>query len=257
MCVLVELTHSALQQKPIQHWSNCTPIIRVWKERENFPVQARSAVSYLSPAAAATAFRLHMSFPATAMLFLGSPHQRLTLTPAEALGLVYFHPILGSLWGKSLLWIPPLDSLRNFQIYIAVRGSPCPILPLFIFLLTGKDAHHALEFSLLNFTSFLFYALKTLPSKKLDVFYLHLSTCLPENSANTFPSNFVSLRARLFSHIPKDAHTSTLQLYVHMNVCILDEYTSAYFCVFPFKISCVYFYAYLFQNHSLPHRQSF
>ena len=159
--------------------------------------------------------------------------------------------------GNHCFGFPPLDSLRNFQIYIAVRGSPCPILPLFIFLLTGKDAHHALEFSLLNFTSFLFYALKTLRSKKLDVFYLHLSTCLPENSANTFPSNFVSLRARLFSHIPKDAHTSTLQLYVHMNVCILDEYTSAYFCVFPFKISCVYFYAYLFQNHSLPHRQSF
>ena len=151
----------------------------------------------------------------------------------------------------------PLDSLRNFQIYIAVRGSPCPVLPLFIFLLTGKDAHHGLELPLLNFTSLLFYTWKALPSKKPDAFYLHLSTCLPEDSANTAPSNFVSLWPKLFSQISKDAHTSTLQLYVHMNVCILDEYTSAYFCVFPFKISCVYFYAYLFQNHSLPHRQSF
>ena len=229
MCVLVELTHSAIQQKSVQHWNNCTPIIRFEKERENFPVQARSAVSYLSPAAAATAFRLHVSLPATAMLSLGSPHQR--LTPAEALGLVYFHPILGSLWGKSLLWIPHLDSLRNFQIYIAVRGSPCPILPLFIFLLTGKDAHHALELSLLNFTSLLFYALKTLTNKKLDVFYLHLSTCLPENSANTLPSNFVSLRSKLvrFLRMHTLQHFSCMYIWMYVFWMTIHQHIYVYF----------------------------
>ena len=197
MCVLVELTHSAIQQKSVQHWNNCTPIIRFEKERENFPVQARSAVSYLSPAAAATAFRLHVSLPATAMLSLGSPHQR----------------------------------LRNFQIYIAVRGSPCPILRLFIFLLIGKDAHHALELSLLNFTSLLFYALKTLTNKKLDVFYLHLSTCLPENSANTLPSNFVSLRSKLvrFLRMHTLQHFSCMYIWMYVFWMTIHQHIYVYF----------------------------
>ena len=133
---------------------------------QNFLFQARTAVSYLPPAA--TAFRLHISFPAITMLFLGRPHQ--WLTPAEVPGLGYFHATLGSPRGKSLLWISPLDSLRNFQIYIAVGGSPCPILLLLVFRLTGKGAHHGLELSLLNPTSIFFYLLKALPIKKPVVF---------------------------------------------------------------------------------------
>lgn len=134
--------------------------------RQNFLFRARTAVCYLPPAA--TAFRLHISFLAITMLFLGSPHQ--WLTPAEVPGLGYFHATLGSPHGKSLLWISPLDSLRNFQIHIAVGGSPCPILLLLVFLLTGKGAYHGLELSLLNPTTIFFYLLKALPIKKPFVF---------------------------------------------------------------------------------------
>lgn len=133
-----------------------------------------------------------MRFPAVAMRNPGQHSPKADST--RGTGACLFPSNLGLTLREIIALDSPLDSLRNFQIYIAVRGSPCAVLPLFIFLLTGKDAHHGLELPLLNFTSLLFYTLKTLPSKKPDVFYLHLSTCLPEDSANTAP-NFVPLRS--------------------------------------------------------------
>lgn len=78
------------------------------------------------------------------MLFLGSPHQR--LTPAEALGLVYFHPILGSLWGKSLLWIPSLDSLR-----ISKSTLQSEVLPVQSYLCSSSFSQGRMHIMLWSF----------------------------------------------------------------------------------------------------------
>ena len=194
-----------------------------------------------------------MRFPAVAMRILGSTHQR--LTPPEALGLVYFHPILGSLCGKSLLWIPPWILWEIFKSTLQSE-----VLPVQSYLSSSSFSQERMHIMVWSFPfsispPFFFILWKHYQAKSLMC-----SICISvPASQRTQLTQLLTLFlcGQLFSQIPKDAHTLTLQLYVHMNVCILDMYISAYFCVFPFKISCVYFYAYLFQNHSLPHRQSF
>lgn len=135
--------------------------------RQNFLLQAQSEVSYQPPAA--TAFSLHLSFPAIAMLTLGSPRQWLTL--GEVLGLGYFHPILGSPTGKSLLWISPLDS---WGICKSVQHSEVhPVKSCFCLSSFSQQGIHMMIWSFLCSILLAFSFRETLPNLK--------TSCIPSS----------------------------------------------------------------------------
>lgn len=69
---------------------------------------------------------------------------------------------LGFIQWETFALDSPLVSQRNFQIYISIWGSSCPILQPCLFFPTGNDPYHDLEFSLYNPTTALFSLLKTL-----------------------------------------------------------------------------------------------